>query len=188
MPRTYQTTDIFITHPSFSMKRENTTFVKRYFTQILEQLKLDGTIVDTFWEDEFVCIALVKTPSERPDESSPLRRVAIEYVPIEKYWSTVIYHTGNKYFWTWITTQAKENGYLLTKDGFYLMKNDGKKFNYLIKNYSNHYLKAVGPAITVLSEEEIFEHIGLPYTKPERRNYMSQKQLENYQKMKNRIE
>lgn len=83
----------------------------------------------------------------RLNSSYPIRRIDIRLIPIKSYWSALLYFTGSFEFNQKMRSHAKKLGYKLNEYGLFK-----------ISDTTN--------PIIVLSEQEIFDVLGLKYLSP----------------------
>lgn len=79
-------------------------------------------------------------------------RIDIRLVPLESYFTALVYFTGSYQLNTAMRIQAKKLGYKLNEYGLYKISN--------------------GESITITSEEELFSILKLDYLEPEQRNIL----------------
>jgi ribosomal protein S13 len=82
--------------------------------------------------------------------SHPVRRIDIRLVPIESYWPALLYFTGSFEFNQKMRSHAKKLGYKLNEYGLFKTSDTNNP-------------------IIVLSEQEIFDILGLKYQSPDLR-------------------
>lgn len=114
---------------------------KNYLKILITKLKENNYILDEItqtYDNKFLGFC---------QGNNYVRRIDIEYVNYESYFTALFYFTGSKRFNQKIRSIAKQNGYKLNEFGLY--KNDKK--------------------ITVNSEKDIFDELNIEYIKPENR-------------------
>lgn len=139
--------DCMLTHPK--IKTIDDLKNKRNFLREL---------IDALRDDLFIIDALTGSDVEtkfmgfcKYSKKLPVRRIDIRYIPYESYYPALLYFTGSGSFNQKMRQDAKKIGYKLNEYGLY--KIVGEKYK----------------RITVSSEEEIFEILGMKYVEPENR-------------------
>lgn len=136
--------DILITHPKIKTKHDIQT-KKNYLILLVNALRKAGFLLDDltdkFYEKKYMGFCQL-------DKNHDVRRIDIRYVPYESYYAAILYFTGSGPFNQKMRLIAKQMGYKLNEYGIY--DNNGKK-------------------ISIKSEKDIFDALGMEYLPPEQR-------------------
>jgi DNA polymerase/3'-5' exonuclease PolX len=84
---------------------------------------------------------------------NPVRRIDIRFLPYESYYTALLYFTGPSDLNTYMRREARRMGYKLSEYGLYKLTKDGNE-----------------QRITINSEDEVFEKIGMKPLAPEERD------------------
>jgi DNA polymerase/3'-5' exonuclease PolX len=137
--------DIIVSHPSLVTKKDTETsnLLQRY--------------VDSLIDDEFIIASLTGTNVTtkymglcRSTDGNKLRRIDIRLMPMESYYSAILYFTGSGEFNRRMRSVAKARGYVLNEYGMF-----DKEGNNIISD--------------VMSEKEIFDKLYMEYQQPKDR-------------------
>lgn len=139
--------DCMLTCPRIMTQNDLET-KKNYLHEFINLLREDLFIVDALTSDD------VETKFMgfcHYSKDTAIRRIDIRYIPYESYYPALLYFTGSGNFNQEMRTRAKKMGYKLNEYGLY--KKTGEKYK----------------KISVSSEEDIFNNLGMLYVTPEKR-------------------
>lgn len=126
------------------MKTKNDTIEHNYLKKYVNLLKKKKIIIDSLTGDDvptkYMGIFKIK---------NDLRRIDIRYMPLESFYSAILYFTGSRDFNKKMRHVALGMGYILNEYGLY--NSDKKMFK-------------------IKSEKDIFDILGMEYVTPKLRN------------------
>lgn len=136
--------DFIITHPK--LKTESDVKKINYIKLLVDKLKHKHIIIDSLTGEN--------VPTKymglcRLDNSHPIRRLDIRYIPYESFYSAILYFTGAKDLNRKMRQLASDMDYTLNEYGLFDEKNK---------------------MIHVSSEKDIFNLLGMEYLSPDKRN------------------
>ncbi|XP_058788961.1 DNA polymerase beta-like isoform X2 [Phymastichus coffea] len=141
--------DILLAHPTYTSEVKNKKKHTSLLKAVIKQLEEENFITDTISHGEFKFMGVCQLNNEKP-----YRRIDIRLAPYDQYYCAVLYFTGSDMFNKEIRTRALEKRYTLNE--------------YTLKKLTPE--GTPGDAEKIISEEDIFKILDLPYKKPEQRN------------------
>jgi DNA polymerase beta len=135
--------DVLITHPDNPVEAED------LFKQVIDRLKRDGYIKDTFALGTKKCLAMCRLPLHRS-----FRRIDLLYTHPHEYPFALLYFTGSATFNVDMRNIALSKGYTLSEYGLKHSKGDNKG-DFVDKTFKK--------------EKDIFDFLGLDYVEPQDR-------------------
>lgn len=135
--------DVLITHKDDPENHEE------IIKSIVEKLKADKYILDTFAFGEKKCLAVCKLKRHRT-----VRRIDLMYTPLHEYPFALLYFTGSGSFNVSMRNIALSKGYSLSEYGLKHSQGD-KKGQFVDHTFKN--------------EKDIFNFLGMEYVEPEKR-------------------
>jgi DNA polymerase/3'-5' exonuclease PolX len=137
--------DCMLTHPKIKTMNDIENR-KNYLHLFIEALKTDEFIVDSLTDTDVITkfMGFCQFTTD-----SFIRRIDIRYIPLESYYTALLYFTGSGSFNQSMRQQAKKDGFKLNEYGLYKISDMTK--------------------INVESEEDIFKKLGMEYVKPQDR-------------------
>lgn len=120
----------------------NSDVLINYVTYLHDQGFLIDDITDKNFKTKYMGFG-------RLNNKTPIRRVDIRLIPIESYFSALIYFTGSYYFNQEMRLQAKKLGYKLNEYGLF----DNRTYDML----------------PIFSEQELFDILNMKYIPPNER-------------------
>lgn len=142
--------DVLLTHPKIKTKsqlRNN----NNYLLKFVDLLRKDGFLLDSITDKDFEIKYMGFCQLKQNGKKYPIRRIDIRYIPFDSYYSALLYFTGSGEFNKKMRTLAIHLGYLLNEYGLYKINGKRKK------------------KITITSEKDIFDKLGMEYLPPEKR-------------------
>lgn len=140
--------DCMLVHPSVVTK-DDMSKLRNYLNLFVHKLIDIGFIVDSLTSPDSITkyMGFCKL-----DKKSDIRRIDIRYVPYESYYTALLYFTGSGEFNQKMRSLAIDLGYTLNEYHLYKIK-------------ENKDLEKVD----IVSEEHIFEILGMEYVTPDKR-------------------
>ncbi len=134
--------DLVIIHQDYKTLTKPTK--KNYLDIIVKKLIENNIIIESLTRSDVKTkyMGIFKWKSSNP------RRIDIRFIPLESYYSAILYFTGSKNFNTNMRLNAIAHGYTLNEYGLYDEKNKMFKVN---------------------SEKEIFDLLSMEYITPDKR-------------------
>jgi DNA polymerase/3'-5' exonuclease PolX len=121
---------------------ENNNILSRYILYLHEKGFLIDDITDKNIKTKYMGFGRLNT-------TKPIRRVDIRLIPMESYFTALIYFTGSYYFNQSMRLRAKKLGYKLNEYGLYNIETNER--------------------IVIISEQDIFDKLGMTYITPDKR-------------------
>lgn len=100
------------------------------------------------------------------NDDSLARKLTIRSATSTQLPFLLLYHTGPSNFVKKLMKEALKHGFKLFEHSLRKIATNGASIFFFINSFDSHYLTE---SIMVSSEEEIFQHIGVPYVPPESR-------------------
>jgi DNA polymerase beta len=136
--------DVLLSYPELQQINHETN--DSYIFQFIKKLKELGMFVDTISIGNTKYSGLIRLSAK----NRCVRRLDIRVLPIESYYTGILYYTGNRDFNIQMRRKALELGYSLSE--------------YRLLNKTNNTI------IPITSETEIFEKLKMIYVEPKNRN------------------
>lgn len=135
--------DVIISHPNIITIEESrkSDLLERFINYLIKQGYVLDNLTSTDVRTKFMGIC-------RSYKKDRVRRIDIRFIPMESYYTALLYFTGSKDFNRNIRAIAKDMGYILNE-------------YHLLDNHMNPY--------KIGSEREIFEILGMEYLRPDQR-------------------
>jgi DNA polymerase/3'-5' exonuclease PolX len=142
--------DILLTHPKIKTKQQliDQDHEHNNLLKMVTALKKHKFLLDDLTDKDFE----MKYMGFCKLENNPIRRIDIRYIPYESYYTALLYFTGSGTFNQKMRALAEKLGYLLNEYGLYKLNGD----------------KII--SVTIKSEKDIFDKLGMEYLPPEKRN------------------
>ena len=146
--------DILITHPDYTSESKECKSKVPLLKLVVEQLN-STLLTDTISLGDTKYMGVCVLPSSI-DGSSPIhRRMDIRQIPIDQYYCGLLYFTGSDTFNQTMRTKCLAEGFTLNE---YSLRKIG-------------CTGVPGDPINIISEEEVFEYIGMEYVEPANRKH-----------------
>lgn len=142
--------DLLIVHPDV-VKYKDIGKKTNYLHKLVDELEKRKIIIDGLvynYSNKYMGFSQL---SKKHD----IRRLDIRYMPMESYYSALLYFTGSGDFNKKMRGVAKDLGYKLSEYGLYKIVNKGDKVSY--------------KRARTRSEKDIFDALGMEYLPPEKR-------------------
>lgn len=146
--------DVLITHPDLATQDDIDTNGKEYLINVVNNLTKSGLLVDnltTLGTTKYMGIC--RLTSNRKG-----RRIDIRFVARDDYAPALLYFTGSKNFNQIMRAEALKKGYTINEYGIYKLQTKNGKF-----------IHKKGEKVTVQTEKDIFDLIGMKYLEPHER-------------------
>ncbi|XP_076233954.1 DNA polymerase beta [Calliopsis andreniformis] len=143
--------DVLLTHPTYTSKEKESKKKTAALKKVVDCLEKKQLIVDTISLGPTKFMGVCQVPNEK---SKPFRRLDIRLIPHDQYYCGVLYFTGSDLFNKNMRVHALEKNYTLNE--------------YTLKPLTPEGIP--GEAEKIMSEEDIFRILDLPYKEPKDRN------------------
>jgi len=147
--------DFMLTLPEY--KKQNDEYSASILNNISNKLTEKQYLTDVVAQGSHQIIGVVNLGN------SPYRKFEIKFYPMECFYTGLLHFTGSSDFNRQMRRIAKQRGYKLSE--YYL----APRYS-LIMNRKNSRDYKLGKPLTIQSEKDIFNALGLPYRKPEERS------------------
>jgi DNA polymerase beta len=146
--------DVLITHPDLATQDDIDDEGQDYLIDVIRKLTKSGLLVDhltNLGTTKYMGVCRLTSKSKG-------RRIDIRFVARDDYAPALLYFTGSKTFNQVMRGEALKQGYTINEYGIYkLQKKNGK------------YIHKKGKKVTVQTEEDIFDLVGMEYLEPHQR-------------------
>jgi DNA polymerase beta len=136
--------DLLIVHPDLltvnDIKKNN--YLSKLINNLIQKKIIVDSLTSSDVETKFMGFAKIN--------NNPIRRIDIRFMPYESYYTALLYFTGAGEFNRKMRLLAIQMEYKLNEYGLYKIKKNGK------------YKK-----ITINSEKDVFDYLGMEYLNPE---------------------
>ncbi|KAK3090872.1 hypothetical protein FSP39_015386, partial [Pinctada imbricata] len=144
--------DILLSHPSYTSTSKKKPDLLH---QVVNKLEKSGLITDSLSHGDFKFMGVCKLPDDEASTSKGIyRRIDIRLIPFDQYYCALLYFTGNDLFNKNMRAHALEIGFTLNEYTLRPLGSTGKP----------------GEPLSVTSEKDIFDYLGMDYKKPSERN------------------
>lgn len=141
--------DVLVTHPLVKKKTDIDKH-ENYLRKFVSALKASGFLIDDLTDKDYK-IKYMGFCRYKNKKEYPIRRIDIRYIPYDSYYTAILYFTGSGEFNRKMRNTARVLGYILNEYGLY---------------------KIVGMKkvrVTINSEKDVFDKLGMEYLTPEQR-------------------
>jgi DNA polymerase beta len=147
--------DMLLTHPNYTAARKQAK-EGGYLAPLAARLQEVGIVTDVLGLGEAQFTAVCRLPlSASGGEAKPHRRLDIKLVPVESYPCALLHYTGSSEFNRQMRVIAQNKRLKLSEYALRPVAPDG----------------AEGEPLPVLSEEDVFRALDIPYRSPSERSF-----------------